>query len=94
VDLLSGPVTAEEPAGLRLNISTAPNSRARVALMNAEYEAIDGFGFDDCDPLSGDHLEAPVTWKGSPELPGGPGKLIARVELEDASLWAFSFGVS
>ena len=92
VDLLSGPVSAEEPAGLRINVTCGDGGHARAALFDSEYQPIEGFGFEECDGLSGDHQEGPVTWKGSADLPAAAGDLIARVEIEDASLWAFSFG--
>ena len=94
VDLLAGPVCADEPEGLRLNVSTGARGRVRVALLDAQYQAIEGHDVDDCDGLAGDHLSGCITWNGSTRMPGGPSGLIARVELEDASLWAFSFGAS
>ncbi len=94
VDLLSGPISADEPEGLCLNVTTGARGRVRVALLGAQHQAIEGYGVDDSDGLAGDHLSGCITWNGSTRLPEGSSGLIARVELEDASLWAFSFGAS
>ena len=90
MDLLSAPASVDEPAGLRLNVTCGARGRVRVALFDSEYQPIEGFGFEDCDGTGGDHQDYSVTWKGSAKL--SEGDLIARVEIEDASLWAFSFG--
>lgn len=53
-------------------------------------EAFDGFGLDDCDPLSGDRTEVTVTWKGNADLSPLAGKPIyLRFELRDAGLFSF-----
>ncbi|MDP6983544.1 MAG: hypothetical protein QGG05_10710 [Candidatus Latescibacteria bacterium] len=93
VDLLSGPVTADEPAGLFLNAHTGTGGRLRAALLDAKYQPIPGYGVDDCDAISGDHLNRVVSWNGSPQLPETSDRLIARMELTDADLWAFTFGI-
>lgn len=95
IDLVAAPTGPDEPAGLRLNISTDPGGRVRVALLDDTYKAIDGYGFEDCDGLSGDHLAASVRWRGADVLPasGHTGGLIARVELTGGALWSFAFGL-
>ena len=47
---------------LRLNFA-APNGRVWVQVSNAEFKPFDGYTFDDCIPLSGDDVNAPVRWK-------------------------------
>ena len=91
VDVLSGDVTADEPEGLRLNTKTEDGGKIRVALFDAEYHPVPDYGFEDCDAITGDHLNHVVTWKGSADLPSVDGGLIARIELTGAELWAFAF---
>jgi hypothetical protein len=90
VDLVAGEATAAEPAGLRLNVDAAA---ARVALLGEDRQPLPGYGFDDCDALTGSHLEGRVTWQGSAALPPPDRlpQLTARVELTGGSLWAFDF---
>jgi hypothetical protein len=85
-----------EPPGLRLNLVTSPRGRLRVALLDGDGNAVEGFGLDDCDGFAGDHLQRTITWRGSPQLPGREvaADLTARVEIEDGTLFAFSFGRS
>ncbi len=92
IDLQAGGASAIGPPGLRLNVATRPTGRVRVALLDEARKVIEGFGFNDCDGFSGDHLDRPVSWRGSTELPAdAPGELIGRVEIESGSLWAFNF---
>ncbi len=93
VDLLSGTITADEAEGLQLNAKTSDRGRIRVALLDSQYQLIPGYDFADCDAITGDDLRHQVTWNGSDNLPRGLGDLIARVELTDAELWAFTFAV-
>ncbi len=93
IDLLAEPLTHDKAAGLVLNCSTNGGGRVRVALLDGDRNALNGYTFEDCDGLSGDHLAAPVRWRGSADLPGidMARQLIARVEIESGALWAFSF---
>jgi hypothetical protein len=60
-------------------------------LQDAGGGPIPGFTRDDCRPITGDHVEQAVSWKG-----GDPGPLAGRpvrlgLELKDADLYAFQF---
>ena len=53
-------------------------------------EAYEGFSFDDCDPLSIDHTDATVTWKGKKDLGALAGQPVyLRFELQNMGLFAF-----
>jgi hypothetical protein len=93
IDLQAAGVTTAEPPGLRLNVSTRAGGRVRVALLDGDRKAIDGYHLEDCDGLAGDHLAGTISWRGSKRLPtvALADELIARVELESGTLWAFSF---
>ncbi|MCB9770801.1 MAG: hypothetical protein H6752_21570 [Candidatus Omnitrophica bacterium] len=45
-----------------LNVD-AEGGEVRVAVLDENGEPIDGFDYDDCQPISEDALEAPVEWK-------------------------------
>ena len=87
------PAAAPDRAGLFLNLVTRPTGSARVALTAADHEPLPGYGFKDCDPVSGNHLCAPVRWRGEADLPrlGENEVLHAVVEMEAAELYAFDF---
>lgn len=52
--------------------------------------AYEGFSFDDCDPLSIDHTDAIVTWKGNSDLSALAGKPVyLRFELQNMGIFSF-----
>ena len=61
--------------------------------MNWERVPLEGYGFEYCEPIAGDHQRVDVRWKGKPGLPIVPAEtpLVAEVELTRATLWAFDF---
>jgi hypothetical protein len=70
---------------LLLNFQTQQAGYVRVGI-----EGIDGRGVDDCDPLEGDQLKAPVTWRGEPSLRVPDGKAaILHFRLRSAKLFSF-----
>ena len=55
---------AMHPAKGDLNINfKAPYGRVRVQACDFHFKPLKGFTFDDCVPLQGDELHAPVRWK-------------------------------
>jgi len=79
--------------GLTLNVTTRPRGHIRVALAYENLEPIAGYGFGDCQPIVGDALAAPVCWTGNrcwPTIADGR-SLRVRVEITDATLFAFDF---
>jgi len=51
-----------QAADLRINFR-APFGTVKVQLTGEDAKPLSGFSFDDCIPLTGDELEAPVRWK-------------------------------
>jgi hypothetical protein len=82
---------------LELNLQTRPGGSVRVRLFAARgwsSRPLDGFDFDDCDPIAGDHSRAGVRWRSRGDaLPRvEPGEVLkAEVKLDRATLWAFDF---
>ena len=74
-----------------LNAATQPDGVIRVALLaKAGREPIEGYTLDDCEPISGNHAEVEVRWKGQSGLPGAE-KLAAEIEITKGTLYAFEF---
>ena len=74
---------------LRLN---GVGEQMRVALLDGKGHALPGFGFRDCDALTGDHIAGRVTWRGRSDLRELAGKRIRmRFDMRKAKLYAFQF---
>lgn len=81
---------------LALNIDTGEHGHARARLLkqvNWERVPLEGYGFDDCELITGDHQRVEVRWKGKQGLPAMPVEtpLVAEIELTRATIWAFEF---
>lgn len=83
---------------LKLNIKTAFTGEVRVEVIGISSwvnkkkteETIPGRSFNDCDPISGDHLSHTVTWNGQPDLGHGEEQPVYfRFKLRAAKLFAF-----
>lgn len=86
--VLTKPITF---AGSRLALNVAGKGATRVELQDADGKALPGFASADCTPITGDHIERHVSWKGGDlsRLAGKPVRV--RFELNDADLFAFQF---
>ena len=52
----------------------------------------EGQSFEDCDPVSGNHLEHPVTWRGRSQIPRREDEPVAfRVRMRSAELFEMRF---
>jgi len=98
-----GEFTLIVQAGDRLlaNLRTEPDGWARFELVDRvvwppqQWPGIEGFCFDDTEPMTGDETHAPVCWNGSPDLPKLDAELIGiRVRLYKATLFSLTmYGV-
>lgn len=98
-------VTADRPGGwfvtpllrtagekLHLNLHVRPGGRVRVAVLDANGQALSRRGWEDAVPMRGDHLDALVRWKNGWSIHQGAGQAVRlKVELVDASVFAFQF---
>ena len=90
---------------LRLNYRVFPGGWIRVELINkrdASYDQLknvaewspkplEGYAFQDCEPLCGDELDGVVRWKGGSDLTKLKGRrLIVRFQLARAQLFSFT----
>jgi hypothetical protein len=83
---------------LRLNLKTPLSGEVRVEAVAITHwvgkkrteEVIPGRGFEDCDPIRGDHLAHPVWWQGQSDLGHADGQPVRlRFKLRHARLYAF-----
>jgi len=73
---------------LRVNYR-APAGRLRAEVLDADGQVLPGYAGEDCLPLTGDRVEAPVVWRERRTLPAGNRPLRLRFLLEEASLFSF-----
>ena len=96
IDIAAVPRAAGDEPRLVLNAATRPGGAIRVSLLDAQFEPLPGYGAQDCDIISGDHLDAQVRWKGSSQLPGpeaDEGNITARVDVDRGTVFAFDFAL-
>ena len=62
----------------------------RVELQDENEKPLPGYSLEDCDPVTADGLELPVTWKDQPDLSGAAGKTVRiRFQLKNARLYSY-----
>jgi len=84
---------------LELNAWTRFGGDIRVELADASEDnrrvhtpTIKGRSFQDCDPISGDHLNQTVTWRGESDLSSWAGRPVrVRFQMRRARLYAMQF---
>ncbi len=75
-----------------LNVLTSMTGYIQVEARDSSGVVLPGRSFAECDPISGDHLEREVTWRGASHLghiPGTPVQLAFR--LRNAELYSVAF---
>ena len=79
-------------ATLHVNAEVAQGGSLSVAMLDRDGNPIENRTHDTCEPLSGNQLDARVTWKGAPSLKRLENSA-ARVQfrLRDAKLYSFWF---
>ena len=64
----------------------------RIQLLSPNHEPLDGYGFDDCDPITMSGQAHVVSWNGNPDVSGFEGKPIKlRFYFKNAKLFSFQF---
>ena len=76
----------------RLNFRTAMTGYVHAEAVDDKGEVLPGRSFADCDHLSGDRLDQPVTWRGQADLGHAEGTAVAlRFRVRNADLYAVAF---
>lgn len=83
---------------LRLNFQTEAGGWVKVEVVSLpttppSYSlAYEGFGFEEADALSGDHLSHPITWNGSSDVSRFKGQKVSfRLTMSRAKVFAIEF---
>ena len=76
---------------LRMN-ADASEGWVKVEVLDSAGSVIEGYGQDDCNPLSDDAVNQKVTWGSRSELPETNGSLRFRFLLVNAALYSFVAG--
>ena len=80
---------------LGINIHTAGSGSAKVALLDAERNALPGFSADDCELISTDAMDHEVRWKAGADIAALAGKpLRVQCTMRNAKLYALQFSDS
>jgi len=81
-----------EGSRLELNVNTSALGEVRVAVLDAQGEAIDGYSDADCDPIYGNFIRRVVTWQGNEDVSKLAGRPI-RLDfvMRSTKLYAFQF---
>ena len=80
-------------SGGELHLNTnASRGWVKVEVLDGEGRVIEGYGRDDCDPISADAVNQKVTWGSRSELPEAKGSRRFRFLLANAALYSFMAG--
>ena len=78
--------------GSKLTLNHVSRGATRVELLDAAGQVLSGFDRASCVPLTGDQIDAPVSWRGA-DLGSLAGRAVRiRFLPQDADLFAFQFG--
>ena len=77
---------------LELNVRVKPGGALKAELLDAAGEPMAGYTLDDCVPVTGDHQQVRLTWKGGETMPNGAGKI--RFQLHRAFLYGYKSQVT
>ena len=80
---------------LSLNLQTKHAGHVLVEAADRQGRPLPGRSFADADPISGDHLDRPVTWNGEAGLAKSPGQpVLLRFRLRAAKLFGLQPALS
>ncbi len=77
---------------LEINYATSAAGWVRVAVLDENGGAIEGYSLEDCDEIFGDEIARPVSWKNG-ATPGALDGRVVRLQfaLQEADLFSFRF---
>ena len=79
--------------GKRLLVNVdAPDGELRATILNTSGRPMEGFGIEDCIPVTGNRVRAEMTWKGGPDLwPLTAQDVQIRFQLRKGSFYSYWF---
>jgi hypothetical protein len=81
----------EKPAGgkLLVNALVRKGGKLQAELLDQDGHPIPGFSTSDCRPVTGDHHQIQITWKGGEHAPAGASRI--RFVLQQAFLYGYAW---
>ena len=80
---------------LELNVDTSAVGDARVEILDANMQPVEGFSLADADMIHGNFIRKTVTWQGSDDISALKGQAVRlRFVMRAAKLYAFEFVVA
>lgn len=95
-ELLTKPLTfAGNALEVNYHAELGENGFVKVEILDENGQAVPGFTAEDCDPLTGNAIDARVTWNGNSDVGSLAGRTIhLRFVLDRADLFSLKFGES
>ena len=76
--------------GLRLNVKTQSGGSIRVEVQAEDWTPREGYALEQSTPITGDHLDAPVTWGATTRISAADYRpVVLRFKLHQATLFGF-----
>ena len=89
---LSTPLIRFGGSKLELNLDTSAGGEALVEIQDPRGRPLPGFALEDADPMNGNHVAFPVSWKGRRDLSSLAGREVRlHIRLRNSKLYAFQF---
>jgi hypothetical protein len=77
---------------LHLNVHTTGGGSARVALLDAQGQALPGFTAEECEVIQDDAIDFEVRWKNGPDVSSLAGQQVrVQVTMRNAKCYALQF---
>jgi len=77
---------------LKINALTQRTGHIKVEMVEFDGKPVEGYSFEEADPLIGDQFWTEVTWNGQAELPVEPGTPVwFRFKLKQAKIYGLEF---
>ena len=89
---LATPLIRFAGSRLELNLDTSAGGEALVEIQDPQGRPIPGFALEDADPMNGNNVAFPVSWKGGSDVSALAGREVRlHIRLRNSKLYAFQF---
>ena len=89
---LATPLIRFSGSRLELNLDTSAGGEALVEIQDPQGRPIPGFALEDADPMNGNNVAFPVSWKGSTDVSTLAGREVRlHITFRNSKLYAFQF---
>lgn len=78
-----------EAKGRPLSVNARVKGSLRAEIRVGNNKTIDGWKFEDCDPVTRSGYDMPITWRGKSLADAPPGEISLNFKLDNAELFTF-----